>query len=74
MIREPEPTLEEFERDYLPTPCRCGATLSAEEAYYYSGECTDCVEGEWRELRHWRAGGANKELDEKFSGKPKVTH
>lgn len=65
MRHEPEPTIEEFERDYLPTLCHCGTTMKADEAYY-AGECTECVEGKWHELRHWKAGGTNKELDKKF--------
>ncbi len=68
-----DPTLEEFEKNYFPTACRCGATMTVEEAFYLE-ECTHCTEEAWFDLRHWKAGGANKELDEKFGIDEKVTH
>ncbi|MCP4526748.1 MAG: hypothetical protein GY833_12700 [Aestuariibacter sp.] len=77
MATKNKQTLKEFERDYLPTPCHCGATMTAEEAFYYE-QCESCTEEKWHRLRSWMAGAEDKELDERFSAPPskdnKVMH
>lgn len=66
--------LRVFEGSYISTPCpKCSKPMSAEEAFHYD-TCEQCTNEDWHELKAWKSGAENKDLDEKFSPPKKAIH